>query len=287
MSAEILLVDDEIGICKSCSMLLRRSGYDVEYVLNAEEGLKKFQEGNHLLVITDMKMPGMDGMEFMRRIKAQNATVNIIMITGYATVKSALEAVKIGAFDYIPKPYPPHELTAIVKRAIEDTKVKRQAQQPGKPEAPPAPPPRPPLDGLASEVARKIWCIKGHSWVRVFEDAKRAEIGMDALFGRSLRGKIVSLKFPELGDELQQGFPFCQVTVQNDGDTTVYSIKSPVSGFVKARNVELETYPERIRGDYYQSWLVRVELLSWDEDSKTLMSFDELQTSWMELQVAW
>jgi DNA-binding NtrC family response regulator len=116
---KILLVDDEINICKSCQRVFDREGYVTEFALSGKEALEKAFRESFDLIITDLKMPDINGIEVIKEIKQKQPEVPIIMITGYPSVPTAVEAIKLGADDYIPKPLKPDEILRAVDRAIE------------------------------------------------------------------------------------------------------------------------------------------------------------------------
>jgi len=115
----ILVIDDELIVCESCQRILEEEGYEVETALSGEEAFKKMRENPFGIVITDLKMPGMDGMEVLKVFRREYPDTIIIMITGFSTVETAVEAMKLGAFDYIPKPFTPDEVSIVVKKAVE------------------------------------------------------------------------------------------------------------------------------------------------------------------------
>jgi len=114
-----LVVDDEERICEAVEKALERIGYDVESSLDAFVAWEKFQKSSFDMVICDVKMPGMDGMALLDRIKEHNPTTLVLMITGYASIESAVESIKKGAQDYIPKPFTPDQIRVLVERAFE------------------------------------------------------------------------------------------------------------------------------------------------------------------------
>jgi DNA-binding NtrC family response regulator len=118
-NARILVVDDEMIVCESCKRILEEEGYEVEAALSGMEAFGKMKENPFDIVITDLKMPGIDGMGVLRTFRKEYPEVIIIMITGFSTVETAVEAMKLGAFDYIPKPFTPDEVSIVVKKAIE------------------------------------------------------------------------------------------------------------------------------------------------------------------------
>lgn len=115
----ILVVDDEEIVCESVKRILEEEGYEVESALSGREAFEKMSETPFDIVITDLKMPGIDGMEVLRTIRRDYPNTIVIMITGFSTVETAVEAMKLGAFDYIPKPFTPDEVSVVIKKAIE------------------------------------------------------------------------------------------------------------------------------------------------------------------------
>ena len=117
--ARILVVDDEMIVCESLKRILEEEGYEAEDALSGKEAFEKMKANPFDIVITDLKMPGIDGMEVLRTFRKEYPDSIIIMITGFSTVETAVEAMKLGAFDYIPKPFTPDEVAVVVKKAIE------------------------------------------------------------------------------------------------------------------------------------------------------------------------
>ncbi len=115
----ILVVDDEERICDAVHRALERVGYQVETCLNAPEALEKIRRASPDMVICDIKMPAMDGMTLLDSIKEHDPGILVLMITGYASIESAVEAVKRGAQEYLPKPFSPGQLRLLVDRAFE------------------------------------------------------------------------------------------------------------------------------------------------------------------------
>jgi DNA-binding NtrC family response regulator len=123
---QILIVDDQINTCKSLQAILKKSGYRSEYTLAAEEALTRVRSGAYDIVISDLRMPGMDGMQLLEELKKIEPRLLVIMITGFATIKSAVEAIQKGAYDYLPKPFTPDEVRVILQRAAE--KIRLEAE---------------------------------------------------------------------------------------------------------------------------------------------------------------
>jgi DNA-binding NtrC family response regulator len=123
MKANILIVDDEIVICKSCEKIFKRAGHNVTYKVSGKEALKILENQSFDVVFTDLKMVDIGGMEVLRTIKQKFPDTIVVIITGYATVASAVETMRYGAFDYLPKPFTPAEILAILNKALEKRKL--------------------------------------------------------------------------------------------------------------------------------------------------------------------
>ncbi len=115
----ILIIDDEKAIRKTLTEILSFEGYKIDEASDGEEGLKKFSEKSYDLVLCDIKMPKLDGIEFLERAKMVNADIPIIMISGHGNIDTAVEAVKKGAFDYISKPPDLNRLLITLRNATE------------------------------------------------------------------------------------------------------------------------------------------------------------------------
>src|ERR1035437_8734960 len=119
MSARILVVDDEEIVIRSCLRILGDGDYEVEAVQSGWEALRKIDESHYDVVILDIMMPKMDGLEVLQRVKESYPDVEVVMITGLSQIETAVRAMKLGAFDYLPKPFDPDELKLVVARALE------------------------------------------------------------------------------------------------------------------------------------------------------------------------
>jgi DNA-binding NtrC family response regulator len=116
---KILVVDDEQGLCAGVQEALRREGYVVDALTDAPAALKRTEERLYNLVISDIKMPGLSGLELLSRVRARSRDTLFILMTAYGTVESAVEAMKQGAYDYLPKPIDLKRLRALVQKALE------------------------------------------------------------------------------------------------------------------------------------------------------------------------
>ncbi|UCG77366.1 MAG: sigma-54-dependent Fis family transcriptional regulator [Nitrospirota bacterium] len=114
----ILVIDDEAIVRVSCQRVLTPEGFDVIVVPSGREAIDRLEKEKFDLVLTDLKMPDMDGLEVLKTIKSRWPELIVIIITGYGTISTAVQAIKLGAFEYIEKPFTPEDILNIVKKAI-------------------------------------------------------------------------------------------------------------------------------------------------------------------------
>ena len=124
--ARILIIDDEPTIVKGCTLSLHEEGYIVESRHNGTSGLAEALAGDYDLVLLDMKLPDIGGMEILARLNAECKDIPVIDMTGYSTVENAVEAMKTGAFDYIAKPFSEDELILSTAKALELRRLKTE-----------------------------------------------------------------------------------------------------------------------------------------------------------------
>src|SRR5271157_1653609 len=122
--ASILIVDDENVVRDSLGKWFEEEGYVVETATSAREALLKLPSQRWDLALVDIKMPGMDGLELHRKIREVDPEIIVIIMTGYASVETAVQALKDGAYDYIAKPFDPDDLARLVRKALEHRRVK-------------------------------------------------------------------------------------------------------------------------------------------------------------------
>lgn len=115
----ILVVDDELTVCKSIRQVLIREDCEVDMALSGEEALRKEAEQTYDVMIVDLMMPGLSGMDLLKMLKARNPKARIIMVTGYPTMRNTLQAMQLGAMDFLPKPFLPTTLRNLVAAALE------------------------------------------------------------------------------------------------------------------------------------------------------------------------
>ncbi|ACN14296.1 sigma-54 dependent DNA-binding response regulator [Desulforapulum autotrophicum HRM2] len=112
---KILIIDDEDVICKACKMVLNEQEFSCDHCLSGVEGLERVMNGSYDMLLLDMKLKDMDGMEILERVKKEKPDLYVIVITGYSTLANTVKAMKLGANDYLSKPFADHELIKAVK----------------------------------------------------------------------------------------------------------------------------------------------------------------------------
>lgn len=126
---KVLIIDDEKAICNSCSQVLTQDQYRVEVSYDGESGLQKIDDFRPDVVIVDLIMPGLHGIDVLPRIKEKDPHIMPIVITGYASVESAVESMKSGAYDFLPKPFTPQQLRVITRRALDRRNAALEAER--------------------------------------------------------------------------------------------------------------------------------------------------------------
>jgi len=251
-NTKVLVVDDEQVVLDSVRKHLQREGYQIRTVLSGAEAVAMLDSGWPEVLITDLMMPGMDGLELLQRVRDSYARIPVIMITGYATMRTAMQALRQGAFDYIAKPFTRAELQGVVVRAT------RQASQESEPED----------TALKQEEAGSDarHHLGGHCWIHV-EPGRTARIGLAQRFADTV-GEVNEVELPAVGDYLEQGCA-CLRLLTADGRT--HTLWSPLSGSVLELNEKLhENANLAVEDPAGEGWLVRLDPANLEEELKGL-----------------
>ncbi|QER42628.1 sigma-54-dependent Fis family transcriptional regulator [Thermodesulfobacterium sp. TA1] len=127
MAEKILIIDDEPDMLKLLSMILReKTPYEVFTTNNPIEAVELVKRGEFDLIITDLKMPGLDGLQLLEEAKKKDEDIPVIIITAYGTIDAATEAIKLGAFDFITKPFKKEQILFTIEKAIKWLKVQKE-----------------------------------------------------------------------------------------------------------------------------------------------------------------
>ncbi len=241
---KILVVDDEITVCKSIASALEDFDYEVDMALSGEEATNKHNQNPYDLIIADLMMPDITGIELLKRMKAKTPDVQFILVTGYPSIKTAVEAIKFGAFDYIPKPFTPDELRSIVSRALEFYTKERPVLMPI------------PVD---------YYCISDNSWAKIEKNGVR--IGAHEKLIKGIK-EITMLELPGIGETRYQGEACARISTANN---QIYRVWTPVSGKVISVNQDLhKDYSKLLTNPYTEGWLINVQPINLEMDLKNL-----------------
>jgi CheY-like chemotaxis protein len=249
--ARILCVDDEEIVLDSLRKILVLDGYSVDTVETGQEALGLIQSHDYDFVFTDLKMPSMSGTEVAKSVKHMRPDIDVVIITGFATVESAVECMKHGAIDYIEKPFTEDELRRFVKYTL----IRRQDRQQKQLQ------PRVHVTGPASagpsgefSVPGGALISAGHCWASLAEDGT-AKIGLDDFAGKLL-GHINHVELPEVGQQVKAGERLFSVG-QNHRRAHFHA---PLSGKVVKINTALRDEPEnRENLSYGRNWVCVIE----------------------------
>ena len=251
--ARILCVDDEEVILGSFRKILVLDGYSVDTVETGQEALGLIRTHHYDFVFTDLKMPAMDGVEVTKAVKHLRPDIDVVIITGYATVETAVETMKHGAMDYVQKPFTEDELLAFVKKAL----IRRQdrIQKLLKPTV------RITHLSAAESTRANVFAIPGgvfiapgHTWAAVDEDGE-TRVGIDD-FAKKLIGKVDEVMLPNLGMIAVKGQPLFSV---RRGKRRV-TFRSPVSGKVVNVNSKLSGSAEALdKTPYENNWICIID----------------------------
>lgn len=128
-NSSILVVEDDEFVCNSLKWLLTEEGYQVEVTMDGSEALRLVEQKRYDLVITDLMMPGVDGLEVLKKVKSVSADTSVIVLTGYGTVAAAVSALNEGAFDFLTKPCDDLEMKFKILNALEMKRLKTRVRE--------------------------------------------------------------------------------------------------------------------------------------------------------------
>lgn len=262
--ARILCVDDEEVILSSFRKILVLDGYSVDTVETGQEALGLIQTHHYDFVFTDLKMPLMDGVEVTKSVKHMRPDIDVIIITGYASVETAVETMKYGAMDYVQKPFTEDELLAFTKKALIKRQDKIQKQLKPKVHISHLPADE---DSGSGEFAIPggIFIANSHTWVSLNQEGI-AKVGMDD-FAKKLIGKVEVIDLPNLGMNVKAGQPLFTI---RQGNRKV-AFNSPVSGVVKSINTLLRENPDALDiTPYERNWFCAIDTDNIDNEIKEL-----------------
>jgi DNA-binding response OmpR family regulator len=251
--ARILAVDDEAIILDSFRKTLVLDGYSIDTVENGSEALGLIRKNDYDFVFTDLKMPEMDGVELTKAVNHLRPDIDVIVITGYASIETAVDTVKFGAVDYVQKPFTEDELLDFVKAAV----IRREASlaerkhhkirliKPGTTES---------KSRFELNVPGGVFVSPQHAWAKI-ELNGTVRVGLDDLI-RKVFEKIDDVELPQTGREIKQGETLFTLKY---GDYSL-NIPAPLSGKIISINSEHSEHPEWLAIKPFElSWMCGIE----------------------------
>jgi DNA-binding response OmpR family regulator len=246
--SRILIIDDEEVIHVSLRRILGRQGHQVDAELSALDALKRLERESYDLVITDLMMPDMNGIQLLERLQEIGVGVPVLMITGYPSIRTAVQALRLGAVDYLAKPYTRQELLAPVNRVLRGGAVEEAA------------PPKPAAgsggeDEGIQEPSVQLepgdrYFLRKHSWALYQQDGT-VQVGIEKAFLDGI-GAITAAELPEEADMVEQGYTGIRLKTVDNEDHGVFM---PLSGQVMAVNEQVAADPGSIGP---KTWLVQL-----------------------------
>jgi CheY-like chemotaxis protein len=246
--ARILAVDDEHVVLDSFRKILVLAGFSVDTVDNGPEALTLLRARDYDFLFTDLKMPGMDGVEVVKAARHLRPDLDVVVITGYGTIESAVETMQFGAIDYVQKPFTEEELVAIANRLL----IKRQARL----DAQRMPTVRVVAPAVAEIVAAGEYCVPGgafvypgHTWARI-DPGGQVWTGLDD-FARKALQAVDRVELPAVGTRVKRGEPL--FTVHRGAESLRFL--APVSGEVTETNHALAGQAQlMVKSPYDRGW---------------------------------
>ncbi len=245
--AHILVIDDEEVIHVSLKRLLGGQGHHVDSVLSAHEAIERLSSNSYDMVITDLMMPEMNGIELLEQMKTMGLFLPTLMITGYPTIRTAMQAMRLGAADYLAKPFRRQELLGPVNRMLRRDAMKKKAESDST---------EIPIGGdLPEHVsiipdAGVLLFLRDHSWA-VFQQNGTVRVGIEKSFLDSI-GSIESIVLPDETEMVEQGFIGVRLVTRGKEEHGVFM---PLSGQVIDVNRDAAVTPTDVS---HKTWLVQI-----------------------------
>jgi FixJ family two-component response regulator len=252
-SHDLLVVDDEEVICQACRRIFSRQGFKVDTNTDARQGLTLATSKDYEIILLDIKMPNMDGIQFLEQLRQAKLEVPVLIITGYPSIPNAAAAMRLGACDYVTKPFTSEEITSAVQRVLATRRTPEGNGELGAEGD----------DRAAALEADSQLLFWGDSWFRM-------EVDGSACVGAvlpGLRGATPSqLRMPRIGEVVYQGLPLAGITVPGK---PMLLVAAPVSGVVMAVN---ELLPKRLgwlaTDPCGEGWIAHICTTEYDRESE-------------------
>ncbi|MFH0990758.1 MAG: response regulator [bacterium] len=243
---DILVIDDEQvvrdGVCRVCEA----GGLTIESAAEARTGLEKLQKNTYRLVVCDIMLPELNGFYILDSMKRVGVLTPLIMITGYSTMQNAVNALKNGAIDFVPKPFTADELESAIHRGLRYHTLTQNTVPRGEGEID--------LSGLAVPCPANYHRLGNLSWACI-EPNGSGLIGVTDIFVKTVSA-VAEVRYYDLNYEIVQGSACAEIASE---DGLVHNVLSPISGRIVERNETLLASPKALEKDpYFAAWLYRI-----------------------------
>jgi DNA-binding response OmpR family regulator len=252
MSAEptLLVVDDEEAICEGCRRIFSRQGFNVQKCSDACQGLSLARQTDYTAILLDIKMPEMDGLHFLEALRKDKPGVPVVLMTGYPSIPNAASAIRLGASDYVTKPFTPEEISQAVHRLL------HQSQNDAAAAAAPSPAAEISPEKIGFHFYRDAW----------YQAATEGAVRVGALLVRPAATKIEALRLPRIGEVVYQGLPMASMTIAGQAQ---HMIPAPLSGVVVGVNGAIEADPSLLLSDPCgRGWIASISPTRGDEEAQ-------------------
>jgi len=248
----ILVIDDEAVVCESFDRILSGKGYRVDTQTKPKEGLAWAVSKDYDLVFLDLKMEEMDGIDLFYNIRGKKPDLPVIIVTGYPSVDTAVESIKLGVADYLMKPFTPEEIMKSLKRAIPEIKIHAKEEE----------------KALDKKIDIEDWETSGEE-IRFYESAwlqhgKDGSVRVGGQPSHLIDESIQRVKIPAINDTINRGLPLAEVSLSNNSKLV---IPSPVTGKIVSVNYRLEINPSILeQPDFDNGWIAVIEPADLEKD---------------------
>ena len=276
--ARILAVDDEEIVLGSFRKILVLDGFSIDTVERGKEALGLIQKNDYDFLFVDLKMPEMDGIEVTKAAKHLRPDIDVIVITGYASVESAVETMKYGAMDYVQKPFTEDELVDFVNKSL----IRRQdrIERLIKPQVHLITPSIGPTESKHEiNVPAGVFISPSHTWISLGLNGI-VRVGLDD-FAQKILGPVEAIELPRKGQKVEKGKTLFTI---KKGENRL-SLPSPVTGTVLTVNSDLSDHMEYLQMKPYElGWICMVEPISLPQDLQAL-TIGADAVSWFKKEV--
>jgi DNA-binding NtrC family response regulator len=230
---KLLVVDDEEVVCQACRRIFSRQGFQVDTCTDPRQGIVKATENDYAIILLDIKMPYMDGIQFLERLREKKPDVPVLIITGYPSIPNAAAAMRLGACDYVTKPFTSEEVTWAMQRVLNMQHVLSDEGETVAQER----------EAVVTAMANMETLFWDESWVQLAVDGS-ALVGavLPGLHGASITG----IRMARIGEVVYQGLPLAGVSLAGK---PMLVIPSPISGVVAGVNPLVAHRPQLLATD--------------------------------------